>query len=312
MALAVAQFPLFSGKNTTAGATTLVVSPAANATAGSLIIAYVNASAARTVTGVSDTKGNTWTVGPNPGGASVNGQRCSTQQNAGTLTTGDSITFTFSGTGANKVGTSIEITGYDTTTPFDSGVTNTVVGTTSTSPSVTAAGASTVAHEAIIGLFAWAGAAQRTFTKGASYTASTEFDEGSGAFQGIAIEYKIVSATGTYTADGTLNLAPTSFTVEIIGVREASSGITLSAPVATVASAGFLGSPSERASAILATVAAAGGTPLAKLIASAPVATVSAVGFPGSFPAGTEQFRTRWFRTVVETLSTKSEGWWRF
>lgn len=195
--------------DTTVGATTMTLTPAQDCGAGNFIALAGSSGNGKIILSVTDTKGNTWFVAPPQGSAGgATSGIATTLQDFGTLATTDTINVTWNGTGANKVVAAIEFSGvgvasYDQATG--------ATGTTSTTPNSGATGTTTQPNELVLGAIGWQGSAQRTFTKGVSYAAQLESDEGIGAFLGIALEYKIVSAVGQQNADGTLSLAPTSW-----------------------------------------------------------------------------------------------------
>lgn len=214
--------------STTVGATTMTLAPAANATAGHLVALVAAAGGGKTVTGVTDTKGSMWLVDVVATSGSATVGVCTTLQNGGALTTGDVITMTFSGTGANKCCAAMEFSGIASGVRFDQ--LGTATGTTTTSPSVATSNPTTQADELVIGGFSWAAAATRTFTAGGSF-AKLEADVGSGAFLSCAIEYLIVAATGTQTASGTLSAAPTSVAETVATYKGIAVASTAAQPV---------------------------------------------------------------------------------
>jgi hypothetical protein len=197
-----------TGVKTTTSSTVTIV-PVQNCGAGNMLAIAVGCGGTTTLSSVTDTKGNTWAVDKNQG---TSGSPCglaTTMQDVGTLTTADTITATVSANGANHVCCAMEFSGITSGTRLDQVIGADGTTATAVSSGSTATLAQTV--ELVLGAISWAGASQLTFAKGASYTAQLEKDESSGAFLGVALEYKIVAATTAVLADGTISATPTSW-----------------------------------------------------------------------------------------------------
>jgi hypothetical protein len=178
-----------------AAATPLVCTITTAPGAGSLVVARVAANAA--VTGVTDTKGNTWTVDS----ASIGGviaSICSTGQDVGKLTVADTISF--AATGATRVNAIVdEFTGLDVSVSRVDQVAH--GGATLTARSGGTTAATTVANELVVGCFGVPGT-EASFTPGGGWSA---FTTGlvSASVATVEGEYQIVSATGTQNPTGT-------------------------------------------------------------------------------------------------------------
>lgn len=270
--------------------------------------------ATRQLLSVSDTNGNTWTVVPF-GSASESGGYgfCIVGAGKGWAAGANTVTGTLSGgTPGGRVWAGVKIPAANlAASPIDQHVE--ASNQTTQTPSVTS-GPLAQASEACFGVDVMRVAAgTAAFTWSAPF-AAVNFIAGSGTTtSGVGIgEFDNSTGTAAVTASGSSTGATDTHGMGIIAVKLASSGIVLSAPLATVASAGILGAPVEVASAPLASVASVGLSPLGALVLAAPMAAVASIGFSGNLPAGAERFRTRFYRPVVEAISSKWEGWWRF
>lgn len=155
----------------------------------------------QTLTSVTDSKGNTWSVDKSVAGASTQASAAvaSTLQNAGTLTTSDTITLHFSGT-----------VGWLATVAHEfSGMTNTVDQTasnnnkTGTGRDAGTTATTTNANDLVYAVFGSI-TAETSFTAGSGYTApSPGFYATSPAHASIDFEYDFVTATGTFNPTGT-------------------------------------------------------------------------------------------------------------
>lgn len=203
----------------TVSSTTVTIVPTQNTTGGNFVVLAWNG-AATSLSSVTDPKGNLWAT-PITQGASGSITSLTWAWMDSPLLTTDTLTLTGSGTGANRVVCAMEFSGIGRGGGLGRDVTVGATGTTATAASSGASAATIYGDALVIGAIGWAGASQLTLTKGASYTASLEKDESSGAFLGVALEYKIVSATGTQTADGTISAAPTSWQAIVASFRAA-------------------------------------------------------------------------------------------
>ncbi len=154
-----------------------------------------------------DSKGNTYTADVDvANGAATNGVRAVAFSTvvSSALLPGDIITVTHPNT-KDRALSANEFSGF----PGGIVVDQTATGTGNDASPITAAATTTVANELLLGTVT-VEARGETFAPGASYTAlpSIESNAGTGTRRvGVFSEYRIVSATGTYVADGTLSSA---------------------------------------------------------------------------------------------------------
>lgn len=284
-----------SGTNAASNTITLSASPSP----GNMITVSLNSNGTQDITSITDSAGNTYHK-RNATPVNVDDPKYA-DADCGTAPT--TVTVNLSAATAQWCVTIDEWSGV-TTSQYDGTVFASAHGTASPT-SVTPAKAASF----IIGVEGHHTGATpaSTFTATGAYTKRAQTNKGSGQFDSIVVASDGAGAGAAFS--GTLNNSPIGWTAQVFGYQ---SSIVLTAPVATVSAAGFLGAPAEKANATLATVSAVGGTPAARIIALAPAATVAVVAFPGNLPAGAERFRNRWFRPVVETLSAKWEGWYRY
>jgi cysteine-rich repeat protein len=193
--------------NTTTGST-IAVTVAAGGVAvnNTVIVAFAMDPATGAVT-VADTRGNTYTSNADvSNGSGTNGVRTvvlSTRLTTALLA-GDTITVTHPSVAARAVSVNV-FSGLAGASVLD----RTATGTgTSTAPATPATAATTQADELLIGAMGVETGSTETFTLGASYITGTNRSSSAGtAAANITIdpEYRIVAATGTYTATGTLS-----------------------------------------------------------------------------------------------------------
>lgn len=188
-----------SGSNTsTASSTTITFTvPAAGIPAGAAIIVGCSSGATTTLSTVTDTKSNTYTVDKDSGG--LRASHLASCPNCIALVSGDVITATFSGTTASKQIVVIYVTGMKTASIQDIGA---VATATSTTPSATT-GATTNGSDLVVGVVAWQNA-PTVSVEGAGYT-TLGGDVQEGANSGMHLAYKIVSVTGAQTYAPTLS-----------------------------------------------------------------------------------------------------------
>lgn len=207
-----------TGTNTTS-ATTTTLSPASNFSAGSmavLIIAADNPASGENFSSVTDTLGNTWVEqntsvqDPGAAGAGVQGAFYTTLQNGGTLTTGTTITITWSGNVPADCWTLMEITpGAGSVVEFVTSGDGT--GSSTASPTVTT-GSITNTNMVIGGLFNEQGTGQTVTqdgdtTNGNWSTQQTTEIGTTDTGMTVASQRKVVTATATQTYNPTLGVA---------------------------------------------------------------------------------------------------------
>lgn len=186
-------------------------SPATNCGAGNtlVLVAVTTSGSAQKLTAVTDTKGNTWTVDKTAGtGPAVS--ICSTKQNAGALTTGDTVTMT--GTGSGVV---MQIWCEEFTGQYDFDVAASATGTTGAGNTGTTAATASTDEFAVAGICATKSGAGAvwTWTKDANYTNFTTAPplpnaSGSGS---SAAHYRLLAATGTQLCTDTVNQTTNSW-----------------------------------------------------------------------------------------------------
>ena len=189
--------------------TSVTITPQGNVTAGDTIIGAVaiassGGGAGIDVTSVTDSAGNSYAIDVDLSPGSYNERTVIfSALNVAPLTTSGNITITLSGT-VPRVAVSVnEFRGISSRDVLQTTATN----GNSTSPlsgSVTA----TQANDLIFGAVGHQASTSTSasFTAGGNYSALTVATaNGSGVSAGIGPEYRIVSATGTYSANGTLS-----------------------------------------------------------------------------------------------------------
>lgn len=211
----------------TAGA--FAFSPATNCTAGNTLALVIAHYVANTigVTGVTDTKGNTWTIDQSvtvTGGQAV--FICSTLQDVGTLTTSDTITVatTGSGTGAYWLE---EFSGQ-----YSKDVSTSATGTSGAGNTGTTAATADADEFAVVGLVAKksGGGATWVWTKDANYTNFTTappVPTGSSTLSSAA-HYRILSSTGTQICTDTVNQTSNAWGGAIVTYKVVAAGAATS------------------------------------------------------------------------------------
>lgn len=196
---------VIAGTTTTGGTLTLTLPGGVSCAVGNTVLVASGglSTASCSLSSISDSKGNTWTTDINTASAST-----ALAISRSTLTTalvpGDTITIAFTGgTLARVVAAASEWAG--TLTP-DKSVT---AAGTSTSPASGNTATTTTADELLYGAISRNPGStvpvDGDFTAGASYTKLTPGLSNSGSNnKGIWPEYRVVSATGAYSASGTI------------------------------------------------------------------------------------------------------------
>jgi hypothetical protein len=228
-----------ANKNTGSATThTLTTTGGASAAGASIVVAIVLRASA-TVDAVADSAGNVYQVDIQ----AVNGSSCrvaiASCHNALALPNGTVVTATFSAalTTASMVADEFA----NPTLGLSSvGADRTASGTgASTAPATSATGATTTATQLVygaVGVQIDATGAIPTMTAGAGYTRTTEDATASASSRvGVYPEHKVVAATGTQVADGTLSVSKTWAAVVATYREPASFGHRASAVVAEVA-----------------------------------------------------------------------------
>lgn len=187
----------------TYAAGTNATSLAHNTTQGNTLIAVVKTSSGQNVTGVSDSKGNTWTQdqeGQFAGGATVTQFRAHLDT---ALTTSDTVSFTTGATGANGMVELVEFSGIPSVSPVDANTNANVAGQTL---NIGPTGATTVPAEIATTAVCRAGTTGSTVW--GVPAGWTEVPSGLNASGGDLADfaYKILSTTQTLSATWTQNL----------------------------------------------------------------------------------------------------------
>lgn len=196
-----------TNQSKTAGTSISVTVPAAGVKAGnSIIVTFAMDSTSGSVS-VSDTAGNTYNLDADTG-VYVTYVRTLifSAHNVTALVSGNTITVTHPSVNARAVSAN-EFSGLAKTSALALDKTSTATGD-STTPSSGSTATTTQADELLIGAIGVEGPLGDTFTAGSGYTAlPRDGTTGASASSNITInpEYRIVSATGTYVADGTLS-----------------------------------------------------------------------------------------------------------
>lgn len=212
-----------TGTHNTA-ATSFTGSPGSNLTAGAMAVMVIASDNAGTLGAlmatftVTDTKGNTWTRRQSPlndpgaAGQGVEGAIFTTPQNGGALTTGDTITVSFSDSPTAKTWTLMEVTaGAGNEVAYVTGNIGTG-GTGTSSPTITT-GTITDANMVIGALFLESGASttitEDSDTTNGSWSTQQQAKIGSAAAGTCAAsQRKVVTATATQTYNPTLSVSP--------------------------------------------------------------------------------------------------------
>jgi hypothetical protein len=172
-----------------------------------LLAAGGGAVSSRTVSTIVDSQGNTWELSRNDGSGSfpLCIAKCSLTTD---LNAGDTITITWSGTMGTVIAVAHEFSNLGSAAVDQTASAN---GST-TAPSSGTTGATAVADELVFGavLAVWVTVEPSDdFTPGAGYTElpAVLTTGGSSVHRALHTEYRLVSATGTYAADGTFATA---------------------------------------------------------------------------------------------------------
>lgn len=192
------------GTNSDSGGTTsmAVTVPAAGVAAGNSVIITLATDYTTNPVTCSDSRGNTYTINADRGYSSYARVVVCSAHNITALSSGDTITVNYPSTNLAAVSIN-EFSGLADSSTLDK--TSTATGTSS-SPSSGSTATTTQADELLIGAFALDGPVSDTFTPGASYTLLTRrgasYSSMGTTYITIDPEYRIVSATGAYAADG--------------------------------------------------------------------------------------------------------------
>jgi len=191
----------FGAANTSAG-TTLVATPSVGTTTGDLLVATirtrVTTAPAATVTGVTDSAGNTWVKATSVVSGSLSDGEVWYAANA---TSDTSVTATVSVSSAVAF-TVIEVAGAAAATPLDQTATKSG---SSTAPSVGPTSPTTQANEIVIADIGWNTSLTVTGQSAGYVTTQVEQSKVSSDNSGEQAAWQILSATGTPTYAATLS-----------------------------------------------------------------------------------------------------------
>lgn len=279
--------PTAIGQNSTsAAASSLVLTTTAAVPAGAMIVLEIanHNSAAVVPSSVTDSAGNTYTLISAINSSAVS-ETLAYALNATALASGSTITITFPST-RNAAAAAYYVTGIATSGAVDQQASNTTG--SSATPSVGPTSATTQADELVIGLFGYSNS--RTFTPGSGYTALATV-ESTGTVRGTTGEYKIVSATGTQTPDGTFS-SSTSFAGLVVTFKAAAAGggsVALSAS-GTIAITGSSSLAASGSSAVAlsasATIAITGSASLGATGGTSALSASATIAITGSASLG--------------------------
>lgn len=218
MAIAFVQSQTPATATGNATSTTLTADKAC--TAGNLLVVALVCQGNDVITSVTDSKGNTWTVGPTIANGTNQGTSMAyTLQDGGAIAIGDTIVAHHT-TAPGRVLTCDEFSGVDSTTPT-TGSAGTATGS-STAPAATMAGATTDADAMVYGIVGYNGTG--THTADGSFTESNEgLVNNAGVNRKLATEYQIVSATGTYGFTDSLS-ASGAWSAAVMAFKAAAGG----------------------------------------------------------------------------------------
>jgi hypothetical protein len=195
--------------STTTGTTLSVTVPAAGVAAGTSVIVSVAINPSAGTISCTDTKSNTYAVDRDvTNGSGTSGVRTIilSAHNVIALASGNTITCTHPSVAARAMSAN-QFLGILSTAPRDQTVSATG---SSTAPSSGSTPTTTQAAELLLGTVGVEGPTTETFTVGTSYTiAGRAGTSGGTATNNITVnpEYRIVTATGTYSAGGTLSVS---------------------------------------------------------------------------------------------------------
>ena len=184
-----------------AGATTIVVTLSTGLAVGAIATLYAGTNSTVAVTGVTDSRGNTWTIHAG-GGADV--PALASTKIITALQIGDTVTVTFA-VSANRRAAAVDgWTGLDPTTWFETTAADASSDNDATvdTPTVSPSGSALL----LAASYASGSLAGRSFTAGADYTALTQVAVDNGVtYVYLWSEWRAVATGGSYDATGTIN-----------------------------------------------------------------------------------------------------------
>jgi hypothetical protein len=279
--MALAYVQVAKNGRTTNGTTVAAVFPGNTTTGNLIVVGVIVNQTTDTISGIADSQGNTYTKIRGRRVATTGAYFC-TLWYAKNITGGTTPTVTVTSTSAQFNVQAFEISGADTATPLDAQ--SDAGGTTTAITGGTTAATTTAAEMVIMAGFSDFG--NNGYTVGAGYTGLQIM---ANAAQDMAMQYKIVAATGTQS--GTMTLANASDNAGIIATfKQGTSGQTI-APTgfSTIAS---LGVPNITAT-----------PPTNAAIAPAGILSTSSIGVPDIATLAPEEPVTSWQKETITPTS---------
>ena len=204
----------------------------ANVPAGNtLLLCHTDTVSHSHITSVTDPHGNTWSndfVQVNTTGFTTEVWRAYATTG---YSSGDTISVGFTPvTNESSVMCILSVSGITSSSPLDQAAgTNITLATAHSSPTVT----TTVASELLVGVFGLEYIASPFWTPGAGWTEVMDLSVLNNINRGQAVQYREVSATGSYAASGTSSAAKNSADV-IVTYKSASGDISVSPTIGAV------------------------------------------------------------------------------
>lgn len=164
-----------------------------NNTAGDLLVVGAVVATGITVTGITDTRSNTWVKIDSVDSGSVNVELWYVKNCAAGANT---VTVSYSGAGGSIAAAAAEYSSIDTASPLDQKAKASGSGTAADSGATPATTRSNELIVAVVG-----SSAAVTFTAGASFTEREDTNN----VESVTIEDRVVTSTGTYSGTATLS-----------------------------------------------------------------------------------------------------------
>lgn len=242
--------PTNHGVNNPAGSgATVTKQPTGTIAVGEHIIVAVGTSTGGLTATAADTQGNTYQTDVTAAGGGARVVYIISAKVTTQLTTADTVTVTYSASASGRIMSLFSVTGLASSSWFDQGTSANGSSASPNSGNVT----TTQADELLIGMVR-NNAGGGAITWGGGFTGLNTTQDG-GASQWQASGYRIVSATDTYAASGTIISA--GWNAAIATYKGAAGGTTHTA-AADVAGAGAVAATATRSAVVSASVAGAG------------------------------------------------------
>lgn len=260
--------PTFLAENS-ANSETITI-PAGGVAAGDTLVVACGSSGSDVLTGITDSKGNTYTVDDTEAGVPFALSSGSSKLTTA-LVENDTVTITRNGAGSFVKVVLIVVTGL-ADTPVDKVASASGTGTT---PSSGATAATTQADEIVLGFCSFdAALASNDFSAGAGFTKIGEWN--TNGDRTVAVEYEIVSATGAQTADGTLGTS-VDWNMSVVTFKGEAGGTTHFG-AAALTGTGSLTAAGERTATGAAALSGAGSLSAAGQRTAIAAASLSGAG----------------------------------